>query len=135
MIFRRNTKFFNCVLAVVFLAWALPASAESLVDGIYISEPTRDGDSICTLEIKSIDVDAKYGDEVFDLESSGEGACNWTAIGLSKSYDIVAGLVSNGGATAFVTLEFPFGPAGKKIELVSIDGEGNLRFRETLNKQ
>ena len=108
--------------------------AESLVDGTYMSEGDDRGLGKCTLVVKSIDEEHKYGDEVFELESSGDGSCEWSALGLSKSYAISGGMVTNGGTAAFVKLTFPFGPAGKRIELTTYDLDGSVRNQESFNK-
>ena len=118
-------------------AWAAcPATfAESVADGIYQSSGDANGTGKCTLIVKSLEDQHKYGDETFALESSGEGACEWSAIGLSKSFKITGGLVTSGGAPAFVKLTFPFGPAGKRIELTSFDMDGSVRNSEVFAKE
>ncbi|NQV69022.1 MAG: hypothetical protein HQ498_03240 [Pseudohongiella sp.] len=122
-------------LASAALFYAPLSLAESIVDGTYLSEGASNGTGKCTLTIKSITQSPKYGDETFELESSGDGACEWSAIGLSKSYAITGGLVTNGGAPAFVKLKFPFGPAGKRIELTAFDMDGSVRNNEVFAKQ
>ncbi|HAJ76937.1 MAG: hypothetical protein QGG54_15900 [Gammaproteobacteria bacterium] len=134
-----KTKLFLGVVASISLLYTPLSLAQSLVDGVYGSDGyTSDGDARgtgkCTLTIKKLDESHKYGDEAFELESSGTGSCEWTAIGISKNYAINAGMVTGGGATAFVTLKFPFGPAGKRIELTSMDSDGTVRSREVFNK-
>lgn len=111
------------------------AQAESLVDGVYLSDGDENGKGRCTLTVKSIEEVHKYGDEAFELESSGDGACEWSAIGLSKSYAITGGMITNGGSPAFVKISFPFGPAGKAIEVTTIDTDGSLRNQEMFQKQ
>ena len=101
--------------------------AESLVDGVYQSAGDEKGSGKCTLQIKSFDDSHKYGDTAFGLESSGEGSCEWSAIGMSKSYSITAGLVTNGGAPAFLKITFPYGPAGGQIEVTTYDLDGSVR--------
>ena len=53
---------------------------------------------------------------------------------MSKSYAITAGLVTNGGTTAFIKVTFPFGPAGKRIQITSFDSDGSLRNEESFTK-
>ncbi len=113
---------------------ATSAQAESLVDGVYQSAGDANGNGVCTLVIKSVNEQHKYGDELFELESSGDGACEWTAMGVSKSYAITGGLVTNGGTPAFVKLSFPFGPAGKRVDVTSFDVDGSLRNEESFTK-
>ncbi len=114
----------------------LPASlADSLIDGTYYSPGDSDGQGSCTLVISSLPTEHKYGDELFQLESSGDGACEWSAIGMSKSYAITAGLVTNSGTPAFVQLKFPFGPAGGQIELTTFDVDGTLRNSENFSNE
>lgn len=110
------------------------ARAESLVEGVYRSPGDANGNGQCTLVIKSVEQDHKYGDELFELESTGDGACEWSALGVSKSYSISAGLVTNSGASAFVKVSFPFGPAGKKLELTSFELDGSPRNVESFAK-
>lgn len=108
--------------------------ADSLVDGTYQSSGDARGAGVCTLIVRSIDEPHKYGDEVFELESSGDGACEWSALAISKSFALTGGLITNGGTSAFVKLTFPFGPAGKRIEVTSFDVDGTLRNSETFTK-
>ena len=131
----RKLKLLIGALVSVALFYAPLSQAESIVDGVYLSDGADNGTGRCTLTIKSITEDPKYGDETFELESSGDGACEWSAIGLSKSYAITGGLVTSGGATAFVKLIFPFGPAGKRIELTAFDLDGTVRNNEVFAKQ
>ncbi|MFT4887560.1 MAG: hypothetical protein ACJA2D_002642 [Pseudohongiellaceae bacterium] len=109
--------------------------AESLVDGIYLSGGDDNGKGKCTLSLKSTNSANKYGDETFELESSGDGSCEWSALGISKSYAITAGMVTNAGAPAFVKISFPFGPAGNNIEVTTIDLDGTLRNSDSFVKQ
>ncbi|MFK7864985.1 MAG: hypothetical protein AB8B95_12260 [Pseudohongiellaceae bacterium] len=111
------------------------AQAESLVDGIYQSNGDDSGKGKCTLMLKSTNTENKYGDETFELESSGDGSCEWSALGISKSFAITAGLVTNSGAPAFVKISFPFGPAGNHIEVTTIDLDGSLRNSDSFVKQ
>lgn len=112
------------------------AMAESMIDGTYktVSDGSE-GASSCTLVIKSLDASHKYGDDMFAVESAGTGACNWSAIGVSKSFVITGGMITNGGASAFMKLTFPFGPAGKRIELTAMDLDGTVRNKELFAKQ
>lgn len=127
----------------IFLGTALSASlflsslaqAESLVDGVYQSGGDDSGKGKCTLIVKSTNTENKYGDETFELESSGDGSCEWSALGISKSYAITAGLVTNSGAPAFVKISFPFGPAGNHIEVTTMDLDGSLRNNDSFVKQ
>ncbi|PCJ27252.1 MAG: hypothetical protein COA96_03455 [SAR86 cluster bacterium] len=130
-----KTTLLTGALASAMLLYVPAGLAESLIDGIYISDGAANGTGQCTLTIRSISETHKYGDETFELESSGDGACEWSAIGLSKSYAITGGLVTSGGAPAFVKLTFPFGPAGKKMELTAFDLDGSLRNSEVFAKQ
>ena len=113
---------------------AASAQAESLVDGVYHSAGDANGNGQCTLVIRSVDGKHKYGDDLFELESTGDGACEWTAMGVSKSYAITGGLVTNGGTSAFVKLTFPFCPAGKRVDVTSFDTDGSLRNEESFTK-
>lgn len=129
----------NCLLGLV-TAGALfftPALlAQSMVDGTYKTVTDgSEGTAACTLVISSIESEHKYGDGFFELESSGTGACNWSAIGVSKSYVITGGMITNGGASAFIKLTFPFGPAGKRIEITALDMDGTVRNKELFARQ
>ncbi|MBL6747190.1 MAG: hypothetical protein ISP88_14910 [Pseudomonadales bacterium] len=110
------------------------AQADSLVDGIYQSDGDSNGAGQCTLIIRSVEQSHKYGDELFELESSGDGACEWSAVGISKSYAITAGLITNSGTPAFLKITFPFGPAGKQVKLTSYDLDGAVRNEESFAK-
>jgi hypothetical protein len=104
--------------------------AQSLIDGVYDSPSGENGRGACQLTISSLGEETKYGDQLFRLESSGEGACEWSAIGMSKNFAITAGSVTSGGVQTFVKLTFPFGPAGKRIQLTSYDADGSVRNEE-----
>ncbi len=121
-----------CLLAGALFTQA--ASADSLIDGVYRSAGDANGNGQCTLVIKSVDEEHKYGDAVFELESTGDGACEWSAVGMSKSYAITAGLVTNSGTAAFVKVTFPFGPAGKRVDITSLDLDGSIRNEESFTK-
>lgn len=110
------------------------AHADSLVDGVYQTDGDSNGAGQCTLVIRSVEQSHKYGDELFELESSGDGACEWSAVGISKSYAITAGLVTNSGTPAFLKITFPFGPAGKQVKLTSYDLDGAVRNEESFAK-
>ncbi len=110
------------------------AHADSLVDGVYQTDGDSNGAGQCTLIIRSVEQSHKYGDELFELESSGDGACEWSAVGISKSYAITAGLVTNSGTPAFLKITFPFGPAGKQVKLTSYDLDGAVRNEESFAK-
>ena len=110
------------------------AHTDSLVDGVYQTDGDSNGAGQCTLIIRSVEQSHKYGDELFELESSGDGACEWSAVGISKSYAITAGLVTNSGTPAFLKITFPFGPAGKQIKLTSYDLDGAVRNEESFAK-
>lgn len=121
--------------ASIALFYAPLSQAESIIDGTYLSDGAENGTGKCTLTIKSITGSPKYGDETFELESTGDGACEWSAIGVSKNYAVTGGLVTSGGAPAFVKLTFPFGPAGKRVELTAFDLDGSVRNNEGFAKQ
>lgn len=128
----------NLILSTTVAAGLLLSGlshAESFVDGIYLSGGDDNGNGKCTLTLKSTNITNKYGDETFELESSGDGSCEWSALGISKSYAITAGLVTNSGTPAFVKISFPFGPAGNHIEVTTIDLDGSLRNNDSFVKQ
>lgn len=130
----KKSTVISAALLSVTLAYAQVGLSQSLVDGNYLSEGAENGTGKCTLIITSFEKSHKYGDDTFDLESSGDGACEWTAIGVSKNYVITAGLVTSGGTPAFVKLSFPFGPAGKRVELIAFDVDGSIRNKEAFSK-
>lgn len=129
---KKLTLLCSAVLATSLITAS--AHAESLLDGTYQSSGDSNGNGKCTLVIRSLDESHKYGDELFELESTGDGACEWSAIGMSKSYAITAGLVTNGGTPAFIKVTFPFGPAGNQAKITSFDTDGALRNEETFSK-
>jgi len=121
------------LLFVLMLGASAPGFAESIIDGTYhtAGDGTEGAQATpCALTISSLPESHKYGDALFLLESSGAGACNWSAIGVSKNYVLSGGLVTNGGTPAFFKITFPFGPAGKRAELASFDLDGTMRHRE-----
>jgi hypothetical protein len=87
------------------------------------------------LLLKQIEQTQKYGDAAFELESTGEGACEWSAIGMAKSYAITAGLITNSGTPAFVKVTFPYGPAGGHLQLITYDLDGTVRNEQTYARQ
>ncbi|MFM1896800.1 MAG: hypothetical protein RLZZ385_1874 [Pseudomonadota bacterium] len=118
-------------LTCTLLALASPiATADSLIDGVYFSASGDNGRGACQLTITSLGDEPKYGDQMYMLESSGEGACEWSAIGVSKNFAITAGSVTSGGTQTFVKLTFPFGPAGKRVEVAAFDADGTPRNKE-----
>lgn len=123
------------VIVSTVLTYAPITQAESIIDGIYLSEGDAQGRAPCTLTIKGVEEFHKYGDEVFELESSGDGSCEWSAMGISKSFAITAGMVTNGGTPAFIKLSFPFGPAGKRIDVTMFELDGSLRQEAVFNKE
>ena len=130
----KNSKLLSTAVLSVSLLTAQQGLSQSLVDGKYLSDGAENGTGKCTLSITSFQKEHKYGDDTFDLESTGDGACEWTAIGVSKNYVITAGLVTSGGTPAFVKLSFPFGPAGKRVELIAFDVDGSIRNKEAFSK-
>ena len=86
----KNLKLALGTLTLSTLMLHSAAQADSLVEVVYQSAGDANGNGQCTLIIKSVDESHKYGDEVFELESSGDGACEWSAMGISKSYAITA---------------------------------------------
>ena len=129
----KNSKLLSTAVLSVSLLTAQQGLSQSLVDGKYLSDGAENGTGKCTLSITSFEKEHKYGDDTFDLESTGDGACEWTAIGVSKNYVITAGLVTSGGTPAFVKLSFPFGPAGKRVELIAFDVDGSIRNKEAFS--
>ena len=130
----KTPKLLSATVLSVSLLVAQTGLSQSLVDGNYVSDGAENGTGKCTLSITSFEKEHKYGDDTFDLESSGDGACEWTAIGVSKNYIITAGLVTSSGTPAFVKLTFPFGPAGKRVELTAFDVDGSIRNKEAFSK-
>lgn len=121
------------LLATVFMP--LQSSfAETVVDGEWISTGDANGAAKCTLTITSQERHPEYGDEYFTLESSGDGSCEWSAMGLSKSYAISAGLVTSAGVAAFVRVTFPFGPAGSQLVIDSLNLDGSVRNSESFTR-
>lgn len=116
-----------CAFGSALFLLSTASHADSLVDGVYQSAGDANGSGKCTLQIKSSDDSHKYGDMAFELESSGEGSCEWSAIGMSKSYSITGGMVTNGGSPAFLKVTFPYGPAGGQIEVTTYDLDGSVR--------
>lgn len=132
----KKTKLLFGIITSAAIVLAPHAIADSLVDGAYKTVTDgSEGAMACTLVIHSLDAEHKYGDGMFELESSGTGACNWSAIGVSKSYVITGGMVTNGGVSAFLKLTFPFGPAGKRVELTAFDLDGSVRNQEVFARQ
>ena len=125
----KKTLFLSCIAAAAAMA-ATSSNAQSLIDGVYHSPSGENGLGACALTITSLSEETKYGDQLFQLESSGDGACEWSAIGMSKNFSITAGSVTSGGVPTFVKLSFPFGPAGKRIELTAYDADGSIRHEE-----
>ena len=125
------SRTFSGVAAALALGFAATTQAQSLVDGIYVSAGDSNGSGQCTLLLKSIAQTHKYGDAAFELESSGDGACEWSAIGMAKSYSITAGLITNSGTPAFVKVTFPYGPAGGHLQITTFDLDGTIRNEQT----
>jgi len=110
------------------------AWSQSPIEGIYLSPAGENGRGSCRLEVKSMGRSPRYGDELYSLISSGEGACEWTAIGLSRNFFITAGQVTSGGHSGLVTLRWPFGPGGPRLEMTAFDEKGALRLTEAFER-
>jgi hypothetical protein len=116
-------KFSSTLLAVGFCA-ALPISAQTMIEGVYLSSSGENGRGGCTMEVKNLGKSPKYGDNLYALISTGEGACEWTAVGLAKNYGISAGMVSSSGMSGYVSAKWPFGPGSGRVEIASFEIDG-----------
>lgn len=70
-----RSKLLITTLLFAALSYGQTGLAQSLVDGKYLSDGTENGTGKCTLSIISLEKEHKYGDDTFDLESTGDGAC------------------------------------------------------------
>jgi len=131
-----RSKLLIASLLFAALSYAQTGLAQSLVYGEYLSNGAENGKCKCKckLSIISFEKEHKYGDDTSDLESTGDGACEWTAICVSKNFVITAGLVASRGTAAFVKLSFPIGPAGKRVELIACHVDGSVRNREAFSR-
>lgn len=116
------------VLAVTGLA-ASNAMGQTMIEGVYMSAAGENGRGACTLEVKSLGKSPRHGDDMYSLISTGEGACEWTAIGLARNFGITAGMLNSGGHSGFVNARWPFGPGGAQIEIASFDNDGTPRTK------
>lgn len=103
------------------------AFAQTMIEGVYLSPSGENGRGGCTVEVKSMGKSPKYGDDVYALVSHGEGACEWTAVGLAKNFNITAGMVNSGGHAGYVNAKWPFGPGGGRMEVKAFDTDGSER--------
>lgn len=117
-------KYSLAILASALLAATLPAHAQTMIEGTYLSSAGDNGRGACSLEIRSLGKSPKYGDELYALISSGEGACEWTAVGLAKNFGITAGMITSGGHSGYVNAKWPFGPGGGRVEIASFEPDG-----------
>lgn len=122
------------ILAAGVIATTLSAHAQTMIEGVYLSPSGDNGRGACTLEIRSMGKSPKYGDELYALISSGEGACEWTAVGLAKNFGITAGMVSSGGHSGYINAKWPFGPGGGRVEVASFEADGAALTRITFVK-
>jgi len=106
-----------------------------IIRWFYLSRGDDAGECKCTLPLKSTDNTNKNGDEIFELESSDDDACEWNALGIPKSYPITAKLATNSGAPAVVKISFPLGPSGSHIEVTTIDLDRTLGAGSSFRKQ
>jgi hypothetical protein len=127
-------KIISALMVTGCIAAALPAHAQSMIEGVYLSPSGENGRGGCALEIRSLGKSPKYGDELYALISTGEGACEWTAVGLAKNFAITAGMVSSGGHAGFINAKWPFGPGGGRVEVASFDSDGTARNSLTFSK-
>jgi hypothetical protein len=95
-----------------------------MIEGVYLSSSGENGRGGCTMEVKNLGKSPKYGDNLYALISTGEGACEWTAVGLAKNYGISAGMVSSGGMSGYVSAKWPFGPGSGRVEIASFEIDG-----------
>jgi len=108
--------------------------AQTMIEGVYISPSGENGRGACTVEVKSMGKSPKYGDEVYALTSHGEGACEWTAVGLARNFNITAGMVNSGGHAGYVNAKWPFGPGGPRMEVKAYDADGAERSAITFTR-
>tara|TARA_R110002072_G_scaffold142853_5_gene288642 strand:+ start:47237 stop:47638 length:402 start_codon:yes stop_codon:yes gene_type:complete len=113
---------------------AQSSHAQSMIEGVYMSAAGDNGRGACTVEVTSMGKSPKYGDEVYALSSHGEGACEWTAVGLSRNFNIAAGMVNSGGHSGYITAKWPFGPGGAGLEISSFDPDGTARAKVSFTR-
>jgi hypothetical protein len=128
-------KIRHLIPLVTGLLFASMTNAQTMIEGVYTSAAGDNGRGACTLEVKSIGKSPKYGDELYSLQSSGEGSCEWTAVGLAKNFKISAGIVTSGGYTGFVAANWPFGPGGSQMNIASFNPDGSVRNNEIFAKK
>lgn len=117
------------------LIFSVSLQAQTMIEGVYSSADGENGRGGCTLEIKSLGKSPKYGDNLYSLMSSGEGSCEWTAVGLAKNFVITGGVVTSGGYNGFVSLKWPFGPGGPQMNLDSYNPDGSARNSESFTRR
>ncbi|ALO45428.1 hypothetical protein [Pseudohongiella spirulinae] len=127
-------KLFSTLLISGSALLSANVMAQSMIEGVYMSAAGDNGRGACTVEVKSMGKSPKYGDEVYALTSHGEGACEWTAVGLSKNFNISAGLVSSGGHAGYINAKWPFGPGGARLEVTTFDPDGSERTQVAFTK-
>ncbi|MBU2099501.1 MAG: hypothetical protein KKD00_12120 [Gammaproteobacteria bacterium] len=127
-------KFSFAILAAGFVAATMSVQAQTMIEGVYLSPSGDNGRGACTMEIRSLGKSPKYGDELYALISSGEGACEWTAVGLAKNFGITAGMVNSGGHAGYINAKWPFGPGGGRVEVASFEADGTARNSVTFTK-
>lgn len=117
-----GTWIFSIILSLV------AGSAFAEMPGTYQSEAN------CTLNITKIDVESGYADGIYKLRSDGVGSCEWTGVGVAKRTHLEIGLVS-GSLTSFADVNWVFGPAGDKVEIIYYDTDGKVRNKESFTRK
>jgi hypothetical protein len=121
------------ILAVSVLATS-NVLGQTMIEGVYMSSAGENGRGGCTLEVKSLGKSPRHGDDMYSLISTGEGACEWTAIGLARNFAITAGMLNSGGHSGYVNARWPFGPSGAQVEIASFDTDGAPRTKITFSR-
>jgi len=111
-----------------------PAWSQTPIEGVYHSPAGENNRGSCRLEVTSMGRSPKYGDHLYSLASSGEGACEWTAVGIARNFVISAGQVTSGGYSGLITARWPFGPGGPRLELTVFDEHGVKRMTESFER-
>lgn len=111
------------------------AWAQTPIEGVYYSPAGDNNRGSCRLEVTSMGRSPKYGDHLYSLASTGEGACEWTAVGIARNFAISAGQVTSGGYSGLLTLRWPFGPGGPRMDLTVFDENGVKRMSETFERE
>ncbi|WP_282610844.1 hypothetical protein [Pelagibius sp. Alg239-R121] len=119
-----------CVVAAATMSTITPLSAE--MGGKYVSTANPQC-QINVTKLKSLR-NLRFTDGPYAIQSRGVAGCTWDALGLAKGKRIAGGFTNQSGDIAYITLNWPSGIDGNKVDMASFDTNGTKRSGESFRR-